>query len=72
MLSELSPGSESCMRDLPENFSVVSDLEFSTLKYLPDFELRGEVLCRVNDTEERFIMSQSLRQVATDHRRGRS
>jgi hypothetical protein len=47
------------MQDLPRNFSVVSDLEFQSLQYLPDFELRGECLSRVNDAEERFIMSQS-------------
>jgi hypothetical protein len=60
MLSELSPGSGSFMRGLPENFSVVSDLEFSTLKYLPDFELNGECLRRVDDAEERFILPQSV------------
>lgn len=48
------------MHDLPANFSVVSDLEFQSLRYLPDFELRGDCLCRVNDAEERFIMPQSL------------
>jgi hypothetical protein len=61
---------KSYMRDLPANFSIVSDTEFQSLQYLPDFELRGEVLCRVNDAEERFIMSQStydkLRQITEE------
>ena len=46
------------MRELPEGFSVVSDVEFEMLSHLPEFEPRGDGLVRVDDPKQ-FVFPQS-------------
>lgn len=44
------------MRELPEGFTVVSDVEFETLRYLPEFELTNADTLRRQVGEQFFFV----------------
>ena len=47
------------MLDLPTNFQVVTDDEYQSLSYLPEFEERGGCLARFEGTNAHFVIRES-------------